>query len=56
LDEIADKQNHHPDVIQVNDFELEITLITHDTNSITEKDYFLANSIDELYRQLSFLI
>lgn len=44
---IADKMNHHPDYVIRKCSELEITLMTHDKNAITEKDYKLAERIDE---------
>ena len=44
---IANKLNHHPDlVISYNKCIVKIT--THDLNTITEKDYKLAEEIDKL--------
>ncbi len=45
---LAEKQNHHPEWINVYN-KLEIRLSTHDAgNVITEKDRKLAKAIDEL--------
>lgn len=44
---IADKMNHHPDYQIRKCSELDISLSTHDENGITEKDYALAEKIDE---------
>ncbi|MDP5099680.1 MAG: 4a-hydroxytetrahydrobiopterin dehydratase [Crocinitomicaceae bacterium] len=44
---IADKMNHHPDYVIRKCIELDISLSTHDENGITEKDYALAEKIDE---------
>lgn len=41
----AEKQNHHPDLL-VCYSKLEISLFTHDSNSITEKDILLASTIE----------
>jgi 4a-hydroxytetrahydrobiopterin dehydratase len=47
---IADKMNHHPDYEIRKCSELHISLSTHDKNGITEKDYALAERIDEELR------
>ena len=47
---IADKMNHHPDSEIRKCSELHISLSTHDKNGITEKDYALAERIDEELR------
>jgi 4a-hydroxytetrahydrobiopterin dehydratase len=44
---IAESQQHHPDIL-LGWGKVEITTYTHDTNSITEKDYKLAEAIDKL--------
>ena len=44
---LADEQNHHPDVsIQWN--ELTLTLWTHASGGLTERDFRLARAIDEM--------
>jgi 4a-hydroxytetrahydrobiopterin dehydratase len=44
---IANKQNHHPDlIVKFNLCHIKIT--THDENSLTEKDFKLASAIDQL--------
>jgi 4a-hydroxytetrahydrobiopterin dehydratase len=44
--DIADRINHHPDVHLLYD-EVEITLITHETGSVTTHDFELAKAIDQ---------
>jgi 4a-hydroxytetrahydrobiopterin dehydratase len=44
---LAESQNHHPDII-INYRKVTLTLTTHDTGGITEKDFLLAVSINEL--------
>ena len=45
---IAEKNDHHPEIFNVYN-KVIITLCTHDKGSIiTDKDYNLANKIDEL--------
>jgi 4a-hydroxytetrahydrobiopterin dehydratase len=46
---LADKSNHHPDAEIVKCSTLILTLFTHDTNAITEKDYQLAEKIEQLF-------
>ena len=43
----AEEQNHHPDWSNVYN-ELSITLNTHDAGGVTEKDFKLAQSIEEI--------
>ena len=43
----AEEQNHHPDWSNVYS-ELSITLNTHDAGGVTEKDFRLAESIEEI--------
>ncbi len=45
--ELAESQNHHPDWENVYNRVL-IRLNTHDANGITEKDFRLAQAIDQL--------
>ena len=47
---IADEQNHHPDV-QIDWNELTLTLWTHASGGLTERDFRLARAIDELKEQ-----
>lgn len=45
---IANQQNHHPEMI-INFNKCVIRITTHDANnSITDKDYFLAEAIEKL--------
>ena len=43
----AEEQNHHPDWSNVYN-ELSITLNTHDAGGVTEKDFKLVQSIEEI--------
>ena len=43
----AEEQNHHPDWSNVYN-ELSISLNTHDAGGVTEKDFKLAQSIEEI--------
>jgi 4a-hydroxytetrahydrobiopterin dehydratase len=43
----ADEQNHHPD-IAIHWNELTITLWTHASGGLTERDFRLAETIDEI--------
>jgi 4a-hydroxytetrahydrobiopterin dehydratase len=46
--EIAEQAQHHPDIC-IHDYnKVDITLTTHDENSITDKDYSLAQAIDSI--------
>lgn len=48
---ISDAMNHHADYKNPIKKQLEIYLLTHSANNqITEKDYALADKIDELYK------
>ena len=47
--ELADKSHHHPDAEIVKCSTLILTLFTHETNAITEKDYQLAEKIEQLF-------
>jgi 4a-hydroxytetrahydrobiopterin dehydratase len=44
----ADKINHHPDCKIHKEFQLEISLFTHDKNEITNLDYQLSEYISSL--------
>lgn len=46
----AEKQNHHPEIFNVWN-KVTLKLCTHDAgNSITEKDYALAEAVEEIVR------
>ena len=46
--DLAEKNNHHPD-LQLFDYKkVKITLTTHSENKVTEKDWGLASEIDSL--------
>jgi 4a-hydroxytetrahydrobiopterin dehydratase len=44
---VADEQNHHPDV-SIHWNELTLTLWTHASGGVTERDFRLAQAIDEM--------
>ena len=44
----AESMNHHPDLKIYSYRFLSIEIYTHDTNSITQKDYDLSKGIDEI--------
>lgn len=43
----AEKRNHHPELFNVYN-KLNIRLVTHDANGVTDKDIDLAKAIDEI--------
>ena len=45
---VAESMNHHPDMKIYSYRFLSIEIYTHDTNSITQKDYDLSKQIDEI--------
>ena len=45
---IAERINHHPDMKIFNYKHLSIEVYSHDTNSITAKDYELTKAIDQI--------
>lgn len=45
---VAEKHNHHPDLFLFKYKFVEVTLFTHEANSVTEKDRKLAACIDLL--------
>lgn len=45
--DVAESLNHHPDWRNVYN-SVEITLFTHDLNTLTEKDHELADAIDNI--------
>ena len=46
----SEKMDHHPDIL-ISYNKVNIKLMTHDTNQISEKDIDLAKKIDELITQ-----
>lgn len=44
---VADEQNHHPDV-SIHWNELTLTLWTHASGGLTERDFRLASAIDDM--------
>ena len=44
----AESMNHHPDLKIYSYRFLSIEIFTHDTNSITQKDYDLSKQIDKI--------
>ncbi len=48
--EIAEQENHHPDMQIFSWNKLKFTLSTHSVNGLTENDFILAAKIDELAR------
>jgi len=47
LTPVADEQNHHPDV-EIHWNELTLTLWTHASGGLTERDFRLAGTIDQM--------
>ena len=47
---LSEKKNHHPTII-LDYGKVVIKLISHDVNSVTERDIDLANQIDQIYNQ-----
>jgi 4a-hydroxytetrahydrobiopterin dehydratase len=45
---IAEKQNHHPDILLHSYKMVKVMIYTHDENKITDKDYKLAEDIESL--------
>lgn len=46
--EIAERSQHHPD-ISIHDYnKVDITLTTHDKGEVTDKDYLMAEGIDQI--------
>lgn len=44
--ELAEDQNHHPDILMYGWNKLRVTTSTHDANGITGRDFKLASAID----------
>lgn len=49
--EIAEKENHHPDISLFSWNKVKFHLSTHSINGLSENDFILAAKIDELARQ-----
>lgn len=49
---VCEKQDHHPEWFNVYN-KVQISLTTHEAGGISERDFALARSIDEIYEQLS---
>ena len=45
---LSEKKNHHPTII-LDYGKVVIKLISHDVNTVTERDIDLANQIDKIY-------
>lgn len=43
----AEKMNHHPDILMFEWNKVKITVSTHDAGGVTEKDFSLAQKIEE---------
>ncbi len=48
VSEIAENQNHHPDILIHSYKKVKIKSMTHSENKVTTKDYNLAEEIDKL--------
>lgn len=48
LADLAEKDEHHPDIHLTNYNQLQIRLTTHDADGLTEADFSLARKISEL--------
>ena len=46
--EIAERENHHPDICLFSWNKVKFTLSTHSINGLSENDFILAAKIDEL--------
>ncbi len=49
LGPVADAMNHHPNLVVRKATYLEVCLLTHDQQRVTELDYDLANKMSDLY-------
>lgn len=50
--ELAEKNNHHPDIL-IGYCNVEISITTHDVGGLTEKDFQLADLINNTYNNVS---
>lgn len=46
--EVAESENHHPDILLHSYNQVKVTFFTHDEGQITCKDYAMAKLIDKL--------
>lgn len=46
--DLAEKQNHHPDILLFAYKKVRLSLFTHDEDKVTDKDKSLASLIDNL--------
>jgi 4a-hydroxytetrahydrobiopterin dehydratase len=46
--ELAESQDHHPDIL-IQFHTVQLTLVTHSAQGLTEKDFRLAEAIDALF-------
>lgn len=46
--DLAEEHNHHPDILMHSYNKLKIMLMTHAAKSVTQKDYDLAEAIDNI--------
>lgn len=51
--EVAEKLNHHPDLMIRNYNELQIAITTHDAGGLTNKDFELAQEISNIMKDQS---
>lgn len=51
IGDIAEKQNHHPDITIKDYNQLSISITTHDKGGLTDNDYELAQAITALIGQ-----
>jgi len=47
--ELAEEENHHPDILLFSWNKVRITLTTHKEHRITDKDFNLAEEINKIY-------
>ena len=47
---LAEKNQHHPD-LTINQLNVSVSIFTHDVNGITEKDFVLAEEINNLLKK-----
>lgn len=46
--EVAERENHHPDILIHGWNKVRLTLTTHDAGGLTEKDEAMASTLDDL--------
>ena len=55
IEATCENQNHHPDILLHSYKKIKFFLYTHTENKITEKDYLLAEGIDEIWDNRNIL-